>query len=159
MVPELLQGRRRKSNIGDDGGDEEGEEEGGGSDDEGGDRGEGGNVEGEIKPEVSEIKMELDAGQTDREAPHSSSNASGLAGNIHGRAERPSVIMFQRSAEHVQTQREDRDGERSPGMPGYGDMAVSGDKHFSMWIGQSREIPLFLAFLNRYDLGLTDLHL
>ena len=143
MVPELLQGRRRKSNIGENGGNEqEEEEEEGGSDDE---------EEEEIKPEVSEIKMELDAGQnirSDREALQSSSNASGATGNNHGRAERPSVIMFQRSSEHsamashVQTQREGGDGERSP-MPEYGDMAVSGDKHFSMWSYLSREIPLF----------------
>ena len=155
MVPELLQGRRRKSNIGDDeaGGNEQEEEEEGGSENEDINCDEGGNDEEEIKPEVAEIKMELDVGQLNGEALHSSSNASGFTGNIHGRAERPSVIMFQRSAElstvagHVQTQRAGRDGERSPA---YGDMAVSGDKHFSIWICRGRdEIQLLLAFLNQ----------
>lgn len=138
MVPELLQGRRRKSNIGDDeaGGNEQEEEEEGGSENEDINCDEGGNDEEEIKPEVAEIKMELDVGQ--------------LNGSDR---RRPSVIMFQRSAElstvagHVQTQRAGRDGERSPA---YGDMAVSGDKHFSIWICRGRdEIQLLLAFLNQ----------
>ena len=142
MVPELLQGRRRKSNIGNDGGNEEEEEdeEEGGSDNEDRNR-ESEKVEMEIKPEVSEIKMEFDAGQhigSNREAPavqHLSSNISGYTGNDHGRdygavpknlASRPSVIRFQRGSE--QRPGDWREGEQAM-APGYGGMTVSGDKH------------------------------
>ena len=143
MVPELLQGRRRKSNIGNDGGNEEEEEdeEEGGSDNEDRNR-ESEKVEMEIKPEVSEIKMEFDAGQhigSNREAPavqHLSSNISGYTGNDHGRdygavpknlASRPSVIRFQRGSE--QRPGDWREGEQAAMEPGYGGLMVSGDKH------------------------------
>ena len=141
MVPELLQGKRRKSTIGNDGGNKEEEEDEGGSYNERRNL-EGGKVKTEIKPEVPEIKMESDAGQhfgTKREAPavqHLSSNISGFMGNDHGRdygavpknlVSRPSVIRFQRGSE--QRPGDWREGEQAAMEPGYGGLMVSGDKH------------------------------
>ena len=129
MVPDTLQGRRKKSNFGDTV-EEEGDE--GESDNQDRNR-----EEIEIKHEVPEVKMEFDPGQhidSNREAPavpDSSSKISGYTGHDHGRdfgavpknlASRPSVIMFQGGLEQ-------RPGDWREEEQGYGGGTMSGEKH------------------------------
>ena len=135
MVPELLQGKRRRMTLtGDDGANEEEEEEGGGSENE--DRkNESENSGDEPNHEVPDVKIEMDVEQQISPDPE----ATGYMGDRSlgaipkDAALRPSVIKFQRGshhpASHVQRQRESREeeGELTPIVPGYGGMTVSGE--------------------------------
>ena len=145
MVPELLQGTRRKSNIGEEEGNDEEEADFANEDISHED---GGNTEEEVKHEVPHFKVEFDAGlnigaDTESWIPNLSSSTSGFLENHLGGSlgaipraapSRPSVIRFQRSTEHLACHaarpNQSREGGLTPVVPEHG-MAVSGDKHFS----------------------------
>ena len=132
MVPELLQGKRRKMTTTEDDGENEEEEDEGGSENE--DRThESENFRDEPKQEVPDVKIEMDVEQQirpDLEATGYRGDRS-LGAIPKDVAPRPSVIMFRRGSEHmashVQRERESKEGELTPIVPGYGGMTVSGD--------------------------------
>ena len=126
MVPELLQGKRKRmTTTGDDGENEEEEDEGGSENEDRTHESE--NFRDEPKQEVPDVKIEMDVEQQIRPDPE----ATGYRGDRSlgaipkDVAPRPSVIMFRRGSE--QRQRESREGELTPIVPGYGGMTVSGD--------------------------------
>ena len=131
MVPELLQGKRRKMTTGDDGENEEEEDEGGSENEDRTHESE--NFRDEPKQEVPDVKIEMDVEQQIRPDPEATGNRGdrSLGAIPKDVAPRPSVIMFRRGSEHmashVQRQRESREGELTPIVPGYGGMTVSGD--------------------------------
>ena len=120
--------------TGDDGANEEEEDEGGSEKEDR--KNESENSGDEPHHEVPDVKIEMDVEHQIRPHPEATGYMEdrSLGAIPKDVAPRPSVIMFQRGshhmASHVQRQRESREGELTPMVPGYGGMTVSGEKTF-----------------------------
>jgi len=116
--------------TGDDGANEEEEDEGGSEKEDR--KNESENSGDEPHHEVPDVKIEMDVEHQIRPHPEATGYMEdrSLGAIPKDVAPRPSVIMFQRGshhmASHVQRQRESREGELTPMVPGYGGMTVSG---------------------------------